>query len=452
MIPTDEVGSLDTLLFAVAVLGVLILIGVLLRLAAAWLRRLVLPAALIGGLVGLALGPHGAGLFDEPLISTWAGMPGVLATVVFAPMLMGVKLPRLRETYDLVAPQLLFGWLGASLMIGVPLIVAAVLLAPLWDVNQMFGSLVEVGWPGGHGTAGAMAEVYDGESWSAGASLAQTSATVGLAFGICMGMVLINWGIRKGHVQAYAAGSASSPAVDQPDVLPADGRESLGAVTLKRDLVDTFGFHAALVGVAIMIGWILQYFIEMVIPGMPLFPLAMIGGGIVQQVISRTPLAVAVEPGVFRTIQGVALDFLVVSAVASIDLPVVAENAAPLAVLMMVAAGLALLLFFWVGPRIFQRDWFEQSIINFGTVTGVASVGLMLLRTADPKLTTVAGRAYALRAPFFSPFVGGGLITAVIPLLAVKFGALTVGLAFFAGFPVLLVLAKMLGFWRRPGR
>ncbi|MFC7405648.1 sodium/glutamate symporter [Georgenia alba] len=451
MTPTDAVGSLDTLLFAVGILGVLILAGVLLRLAIGWLRRLVLPAALIGGAIGLALGPHGAGLFTDPVVSAWADMPGVLATVVFAPMLMGVTLPRLRETYSLVAPQLLYGYMGSCLMIGVPLVVTAVLLVPLWGVNDMFGSLVEVGWPGGHGTAGAMSEVFAGQGWEEGASLGQTSATVGLVFGICMGMVLLNWGIRKNHVQAYRHGGAGAGAATS-DILPDDGREPMGQVTVSRDLVDTLGLHLALVGLAIMIGWVLQHVIDMVIPGMPLFPLAMIGGALVQLVVARTRLARTIESRVFRTIQGVALDFLVVSAVASIELPVVVENAAPLAVLLVVAALLALAYFFWIGPRVFQRDWFEQSIINFGSTTGVASVGLMLLRTADPELKTVAGRAYALRAPFFSPFVGGGLVTAVVPLLAVSYGALATGLAFCAGFVVLLVLARVLNLWRAPAR
>src|SRR5690606_42162506 len=62
--------------------------------------------------------------------------------------------------------------------------------------------------------------------------------------------------------------------------------------------------------------------------------------------------------------------------------------------------------FYWAGPRMFRESWFEMSIVNFGTLTAVASVGLMLLRAADPELKTDAARAYALRAPFFSPIAG----------------------------------------------
>jgi ESS family glutamate:Na+ symporter len=447
MFPIAELDSdsLDALVFAVVMLGVLILAGVVLRMVFPVLRRLFLPAALIGGLVGLALGPYGVSVVPEPVVATWSSLPGVLATVVFAPMLIGVRLPRLRETYELVVPQLLFGYMGSALLIGIPLVISAVLLAPLWGVNAMFGSLVETGWPGGHGTAGAMTEVYEAQGWAAGGSLGLTSATVGLLTGIVVGMALVNWGARRGHLQRPISQDSKGA-----DLIPEPERVPTGRVTLNKDLVDTVAFHLTLIAVAILIGLVLQHVINAVVPGMPLFPLAMIGGAVVQLIIRRTPLGAAVDTASLRTIQAVALDLLVVSAVAAIEVPVVVDNAAPLAVLMVVAAVVATGFFFLVGPRLFPRDWFEQSIVNYGSLTGVSSVGLMLLRTVDPDLETVAGTAYALRAPFLSPFIGGGLITAVVPLLAVTYGALTVGVVCLVLFVVMVVAARLLGFWTQP--
>lgn len=449
MFPTETVDNVETLLFAVAVLGVFVLAGVLLRLLIRPLRRLFLPAALLGGVLGLALGPYGVELVPDTMVATWAGLPGMLATVVFAPMLMGIRLPNVRETYRLIVPQLFFGYMGSFLMVGVSMVVTALVLVPIWDVNGMFGSLVETGWPGGHGTAGAMSEVYDARGWSAGGSLGLTAATIGLIFGITAGMALVNWGVRRGHV-SEANPARSAPDDRRSDILPEAQRTPIGRTGFAKDLVDTLAFHAALVAVAILIGWVLQYVVELVVPGMPLFPLAMIGGGLVQLVISKTPLRDTVDAACMRTIQGIALDLLIVSAVASIELPVVVDNAAPLAILMVLAAGLIVGFFFLAGPRIFKQDWFEQAIVNFGSLTGVASVGLMLLRTVDPGLNTVAGKAYALRAPFLSPFIGGGLITTLVPIVAVSRGPLLTGGVFLGLFLLLLLLARLLGFWRSP--
>ncbi|GAB3747587.1 sodium/glutamate symporter [Nocardiopsis nanhaiensis] len=448
MFPTDEISgdSLNTLLFAITVLGLLILVGVVLRLLIAPLRRMFIPAALIGGTLGAVLGPYGAGLFPESMASTWAGLPAVLITVVFAPMLLGMSMPSPRQTYHLIMPQLMFSYLGVALMVGVPMLVCAALLVPFFNVGPMFGTIVEIGWPGGHGTAAGMAPVYEGLGWSDGGSLALASATAGLLFGIIVGVIMINIAARRGHLSATRSGRPA----DGPDLLPEEEHSPSGRSTLNKDLIDGLAFHGALIAGAILIGWVLQYFVDQVIPGMPLFPLAMIGGAIVQAVIARTPLAAAVDPGTLRTIQGAALDLLVVSAVASITVPVVVDNLVPLGVLLAVAAVVCVAFFYWAGPRLFRTSWFEHSIVNFGTLTGVASVGLMLLRTADPGLKTDAARAYALRSPFFSPLLGGGLVSASLPMLALGLGPWGLAIGALGVALLVYVLARLLGLWQAP--
>lgn len=448
MFPTDAVSgsAVTALLFAVTVLGLLILAGVVLRLLIAPLRRLFIPAALVGGILGAALGPYGAGLFPDTMVTTWAGLPGVLITVVFAPMLIGVRIPSLKKSYGLVAPQLLFGYMGDFLMIGVPMLVCAALLVPFWDVSAMFGTVIEIGWPGGHGTAAGMGPVFSDLGWAEGGPLSLAAATAGLLFGIIAGMVLINIGARRGHVAAAAGRSG-----DTPEVLPEESRSPLGRTTLNKDLVDGLAFHGTLIAAAILIGWVLQSLIERFVPGMPLFPMAMIGGLAVQAVIGRTRLGGAVDPGSLRAIQGAALDLLVVSAVASITVPVVVRNIVPLTVLVTAAAATAVFFFYWAGPRMFRDSWFEMSIVNFGTQTAVASVGLMLLRAADPELKTDAARAYALRAPFISPVIGGGLLTALLPTLALTYGPWVLGGGALAAAAALYVLARTLRIWKSPG-
>lgn len=473
MFPTKEVSAdtVDSLLFAVVVLGVLLVAGVLLRLAIPSLRRFFIPAALIGGAIGAALGPHGAGLFPEGMVATWETLPNILITVVFAPMLLGMRLPKARQTYHLIAPQLCFGYMGVLLLVGLPLLLSALLLGPVWGVNDMFATIVEVSWPGGHGTAGGMGEVYDELGWSDGGPLSLASATAGLVFGILMGMALINIGARRGHLRHLAAGStrtanptarsadatgtdgtgaeATGADAGEGDIVPGERRASVGKVTLNKDLVDNLAFHGSLIAVAILIGWVMQYALEFAIPGMPLFPLAMIGGGLVQAAIARTRLGDAVDRGSLGAIQGLALDVLVVAAVASIAVPVVMDNIVPLTLLMLLAATVSVLFFYWAGPRLFRQDWFEHAIVNFGTMTGVASVGLMLLRSADPGFKTDAATAYALRAPFFSPILGGGLVTALLPTLTDSYGALGVGLCALALTALIYLFARLTGLWQR---
>ncbi|MGO2048030.1 MAG: hypothetical protein ACTH2X_12340 [Brachybacterium tyrofermentans] len=176
----------------------------------------------------------------------------------------------------------------------------------------------------------------------------------------------------------------------------------------------------------------------------------MIGGLLVHLVIVRTPAQKLVDKATLNSIAGVALDFLVVSAVASLSLPVLLENWQALVITLVVMAVLSVAIFYWIGPRIFGKDWVENSIVNFGAMTGVVSIGLVLLRAADPHFKTGAFRGFALRAPFASPLVGGGLITAMFPIAVANWGNLGVGIGCVVLCLLLLGLAKVTGIWKSP--
>lgn len=452
MFATETISSdtVNALLLYGSVLGILLLVGALLRLKVAFLGRWFIPSSLVAGAIGLALGQYGVGVIPAEVTESWAALPGALIVLVFAPMLMGVRLPNLRESSNLIVPHLLFGYLVTCFMIGLPMLLVGLFLIPAFNVSPAFGTMIEVGWAGGHGTAGGMGQVYDSVGWSEGGTLGLTSATVGLVIGIVVGMVLINWAVRRGHTTVMTDPEQLAANSNQ-GLLGDDERNPAAMKTVNGDIVDSLALNGTLVAVAILIGWVLQQGLNLIVEGMPLFPLAMIGGLLVQLVVSRTSLEAAMDPGSLRLIQAVSLEILIVSAVASIEVPVVIEYIVPFTILMVVAAVSVLALFFFAGPRMFGEEWFEQALVNFGSQTGVAAVGLMLLRAVDPDLETRAAKGYAMRAPLFSPFVGGGLVTASLPILAVNYGTITVGLIFLFASALILIAAIATGYWFKGG-
>ncbi|NLX61324.1 MAG: sodium:glutamate symporter [Tissierellia bacterium] len=449
MFPKDVVtaASLDSLLFSLSLLGLLIFIGTILRIKVGIFKKLFIPASLIAGALGLILGQYGLGLLPKEITATWGALPGRLITVVFAPMLMGMEIPKVRKVWHKIAPQLYFSYIGDFIQIAVPFLISALILEPIWKVNVMFASIVEIGWAGGHGTAGGMIDVFSSLNWSDGGDLGLTSATAGLFMGIVGGMIIINYGVRKGYTSVLKSEDQIKGHMDG-DIIPQGKRKANSIGTLNNDVVESYAFHLALIGIAILLGWIIQGLIEKYIGiEMPLFPMAMIGGLIVQVLISKTEYNKAVDPQTLQRIQGMALDFLIASAVASISIPVVVKYGIPFLILMLVSAVVLLFFFFWAGPRMFKSNWFENSIVNYGFLSGVAAVGLMLLRVTDPNMETEAGESFALRTPLFEPFLGGGLITSLLPVFALKYGSLKVGIAFLILTILGLILAKVTGFW-----
>ena len=131
---------------------------------------------------------------------------------------------------------------------------------------------------------------------------------------------------------------------------------------------------------------------------------------------------------------------------ASLNLPLLEENWLPFIALAIAGLSWNIAAFFLLAPRIFSDHWFERGIADFGQGTGVTATGLLLLRMADPYGRSRVMEAFSFKQLVFEPFLGGGLITALSPLLIAGWGLPRFSL-------VALVLTLLaIGFGLRLGR
>lgn len=447
MIPLTEItgGTLDSVFFYTAVLGILLLIATIIRVKIPLFKKLFIPASLIAGVLGLLLGPHALGIIPAEMTAYWSALAGRLIVLVFAPMMITGALPKFKKLANIAGPQVIFSYACTFVQYAVPLLLGVAVLAPLFGVNDLFATIVEQGWAGGHGTSGGMAAVFEELGYADGASLSVTSATVGLIFGIVGGTAMINFAARKGWTSVLKVGKDNT---EKDDLLTEENRSVGSTVTISQDVIESFAFHLALIGAAMGIGWVMMKALKMYLNfSIAWFVTAMIGGFIVQLVIGKTRWNKCIDKGTMSRIQGIALEFLVAGAVASVNIPIVVAYAVPLIIqqgLMMVAM-VAMVFFF--ARRVFRTNWFENAMVLFGTFCGVAATGLLLLRTVDPEMKTDVGEAYAARTPFCSPLIGGGLLTGITPGLVVQYGALPVGIAYTCGLVVAIILPRVFGWW-----
>ena len=406
-----------------AVLSALLVCGKVLRLYVPFLQRLYLPSSVIGGLVGLAL----VSGFRDRIPAEWIAcaqkMPGFLINVIFATLFLGVETPRLGRIVRIAFPQLCFGQLLAWGQYVLGLGLAGFLLAPLFGVPPAFGNLLEIGFQGGHGTVGGMAESFRAFGWEEGIDLGLTVATVGMIVGVVVGMALVNWAHRRGYVREVRAFD-ERPVNERRGIHPPDARPAAGRPTVLSDSIDSLAWHVAIVGLAIGLGYLillgLRHAEAALFPGattrlfkgFPLFPLCMIGGVLLQGAVRRAGGSLLVDHGQMQRISGAALDFLVLSAVATIKLSAVVANWLPLLAIILAGTLLSLLLVVFLAPRLFREAWFERAIAEFGQSTGVTATGLLLLRTVDPENKTVAAASFGYKQLLHEPFMGGGLWTA----------------------------------------
>ncbi len=416
-------------------LCLLVAVGKLLRAKVKLFQVLYLPSSIIAGLLGLIIIQVGGEHLPVEWIAGWGKLPGLLINIVFAALFMGVVIPPLSEIWKRSAPQLAYGQIVAwgQYVVGVGLVM--LLLKPLFGVSELFGVVVPVGFEGGHGTAGGLGPTFVQLNWADGIDFCLASATAGIISAIIIGMALINWAVRKGVVA-----SALNPGDDEASVLsgmyPVESRPSAGRQTVRPSSIDSLALHLALIGVAILIGLGLQQLliqIELLIPGVaeneikimqafPLFPLCMIGGLCVQICITKFAKTSPIDHGLMQRVGGTALDFLVVAAISTIRIEVIAENWQPFVII--VAGGILWNLFcvLWLAKRVLPNCWFERAIAEMGQSMGVTATGLLLLRAVDPESKTEAASAFGYKQLLHEPFMGGGLWTSSAVIVVAAHG------------------------------
>ncbi len=422
-----------TAIFVFCLLSVLLVIGKVLRTMIPLLQRFYLPSSVIGGFVGLLILRCFPGLIPTEVAETVSKLPGFMINVVFATLFLGVVTPPLRQVAQVAFPQLCFGQILAWGQYVLGFAAVGFLLMPLFGVNEGFGNLLEIAFQGGHGTVSGMAESFTSFNWEDGIALGYTMATAGMLLAVILGIVLINWAARRGYIQNIRRFSEQDT-MQQRGIYRSDTRPSAGVQTVYCDSIDSLAWHIALVGIAILVGYgMLQGLRELetylspdsdvcLMKGFPLFPFCMIGGLLLQKLAQRARVHTLIDHGQMQRLSGAALDFLVVSAMASIKVEVVMENWQAMLVLIILGTLLSLFMVIVVARHLFRESWFECAIAEFGQSLGVTATGLLLLRAADPESRTKATQAFGYKQLLHEPIMGGGLWTALALPLLYKFG------------------------------
>ncbi|ACB86454.1 sodium/glutamate symporter [Natranaerobius thermophilus] len=458
--------------FSILLLGMLLLIGKFIRVKITLLQDLFLPSSVIAGFVALLLGPEvlgnivnltdvfhwsEAGLFPKHSLETWGYLPALMINVVFAALFLGKKLPTLSKVWNLAGPQIVLGYIFSFGQYIVGLLLVIFFLTPVFGVDPLAGALIEIGFVGGHGTAAGLGDTFAEMGFEDGEALATGMATVGVLGGAIIGITLINWGVRKQKFQNKTEPQTRDD-VEKKGLTELDQRPPAGHLSTKAESIEPLSLHFGYIALSIILGYgILQglvwiesltwgsatgvYLIEYV----PLFPLAMVGGIIVQYVLDRIDVYKTLDPDLISRIQGFALDILIVSSLATLELAVIRDNIVPFTVLALGGIIWTVFVFRVLAPRILTSFWFERGIGDFGQSMGVAATGLLLMKVADPDNDTPALESFGYKQILFEPIVGGGLFTAASAPLIFQFGAVNI-LIFLSIITVALLIFGLLYF------
>ncbi|MDF7798540.1 sodium/glutamate symporter [Pontiellaceae bacterium B1224] len=158
---------IQVLALAVVLTGIGELVGSRLPL----LRKIALPGAVLGGLLGLGLGS--AQLLEmKNVFSVLGEFPALFINVVFACLLLGKRVDGFSKVWKRAQPHVIMGHLIAWGQYVVGLALVLFILGPLIGLNELAGPTIAIGFQGGHGTAAGLAENFQSLEFPQGKTIA----------------------------------------------------------------------------------------------------------------------------------------------------------------------------------------------------------------------------------------------------------------------------------------
>ncbi|GAB3064392.1 sodium/glutamate symporter [Virgibacillus ainsalahensis] len=442
----DQIG------FTLLYLGLFLLIGKWIRVRVKWLQNLFLPSSVIGGFLALLFGPQvlgkimgnfveedsfwTTGIMTPEVMEVWSALPGLMINLVFATLFLGAAIPSLSKIWNIGGPQLSFGWTIGWGQYVIGILLAILVLSPIFGLPPMTGALIEIAFEGGHGTAAGLQGTFEELGFPEAYDLAVGLATVGILSGVVIGIILINWAIRRDKTNVIKDTKEFSKLRKQ-GIMEFENRDPAAKMTVRPESIEPLSLHFALAGLAVLVGYLLLQFLiwlESVTWGaftesefmtyIPLFPLAMIGGIFVQVFFNKIDNAKIIDSRMINRIQGFSLDILILTAIATVSLDVIGAYIIPF--LLLAGAGIAwnVLGFIILAPRMIPSYWFERGVGDFGQSMGITATGLLLMRIADPKNESPAFEGFGYKQLIYEPFLGGGLVTALSVPLIYQMGAI----------------------------
>lgn len=396
------------------------------------IRRLYIPTSLIAGLVLLVLSPQIAGVYfpaaqiPAEYYDIWGSLPRHLIVLVFAGLFLGKPLLSMKKMWKLAGPQVAFGQTVAWGQYVVAGLVTMLLLIPVFNMPPFTAALLEISFEGGHGTVAGMTPVFQDLDFETGQQIATGLATASLVSALIIGIILINWAKRKGHLKTGSVVRVARNKVYYHFIL-AEIRKK-GVAVRKAVTPKLLASHVILLLIGVLIGWLIHQGLLLLEASswgrdgvqffgyVPLFTFAIFGGMFAQVVWRRLGFTIVRE--VVELISAFTLTLLIVTAVGTMSLEFLVNDAGVFVALYLAGVIWILFAFAVLAKRMFRRYWFQNAIISFGQGMGMTATGLLFAQMVDPKNRTNAVEAFGYKQLMFEPIVGGGLVTALsMPLI-----------------------------------
>lgn len=412
---------------AVMLFGILLVAGVVIRELIPPLQRILLPASLIGGFLGLILGQQILGLIEIPQVFAGISSIGMRVIMTCVPIGIGVSAKRIYHHLDFTFTNMV--QFGFQMIFGILL---GSFFCKIWlGLPEGWGLLGVAAYFGSHGSIPVVSDIVDPTGELGFMSLGMVMATLGVLYAMIPGMIMANYGARRGWA-TFTHNLTTQPKYFYQGTLPEEKREPLGKTTVNPNNVTGFAFQLGIIAVCYKFGELL--FKLALIPMIPFLgkvsPMlyGLVGGLILWPVAQMINVAKYVDKPTVTQVSNLTLEMIILGACATIQLDVVSKYFLPLLIHATVFCGISFVFTFAWLKKIGHPQWFEKALMVYGMTTGSNPQGFALVRAVDPNNESCIFEALGVyNAVFFwnnliLPFAASVLLVNRTPIYIIGIG------------------------------
>lgn len=398
----------------------ILLIANVLRRKIAFLKKSLLPVAVIGGFLGLLVRYLINGTIIEGLNLTVNDTPlltyEVLSAFTYHGIAIGFAALTLKGIDRLQGPIRKKPKAIASGMVivnsyiiqGVFGILATIVLSFIFtSIPNYGGFLLPMGFGQGPGQALSVGTVFQGQGFEFGPNFGLSIAAIGFVSASIGGIFFLQKLKRQGLLKTA---TETSMETDKEEII----LEGQGQAPLV-DAIDKLTIQFAIIGFVYLIAFALIFFVQQLILSTDpeaegflarnIIPLlygfnfiivvfvAMLYKTVTKKLLQKNIMEkIYTNDFMLNRIAGFAFDVMMIASIMAIDVAVVAEVGFISSLLVLTIGGTFITYHYlqYLTKKVYPEYWHEAFLIFYGTMTGTASTGVALLREKDPYFKTPA--------------------------------------------------------------
>lgn len=270
-----------------------------------------------------------------------------------------------------------------------------------------FGFFLALGFGLGPGQSFAIGKSWEPSGFVNAGNLGLIFAALGYIWGCIGGVYLINYGRRKGWMDAATVEGLQKKGLRTGVYGPTEDFPVGARLRTDTEAIDSLSYNLAIaLGV-----YLLAYLVLKLIT----WPLGLAGamgkqladtlwglsfifaatlGLLVKKAMKMLSIDYTLDEGSLNRIAGASVDVMVTAAVATITLVTVAQYWMPIAALAIVGGVITTVTVLWTTSRLFDSHQFGRALMMYGNMTGTLSTGLALTRVVDPQFETPVANDY----------------------------------------------------------